>query len=58
MNKINHSKSILQFAIIIMIAFLASCAPEPTEEVVADYTGTWTCSETTSNPAGSSTFST
>lgn len=57
MNKINHSKSILQFAIIIMIAFLASCAPEPTEEVVADYTGTWTCSETTSNPAGSSTFS-
>jgi hypothetical protein len=40
-----------------MIAFLASCAPETAEEVVADYTGTWTCTETTSSPAGTSNFS-
>jgi hypothetical protein len=56
MNIMQFQKKILQFSIIILIAFLASCAPETSEEVVADYTGNWTCSESTSNPAGTSTY--
>ena len=40
-----------------MMAFIASCAPETEEQIVADYTGTWTCTETTSNPAGTSNYS-
>lgn len=40
-----------------MISFMAACAPETEEDIIADYSGTWTCSETTSNPAGTSNFS-
>ena len=36
--------------------FLASCAPEEKEVIVADYSGSWMCSETTSNPAGTSNY--
>jgi hypothetical protein len=57
MNTISSQNRLFQFALILMIAFLASCAPETAEEVVADYTGTWTCTETTSSPAGTSNFS-
>jgi hypothetical protein len=57
MKLIQSPKKLLQFAVIMLVAFMASCAPEPTEEVVADYTGTWTCTETTSNPAGTSSYS-
>lgn len=57
MNPILTSKKIWQFTVVILVAFLASCAPEPTDEVIADYSGSWTCTETTSNPAGSSSFS-
>ncbi len=57
MKSIQYQNRILQFAIILMMAFLASCAPEPQDEVVVDYTGTWTCSETTSNPASTSSYS-
>ncbi len=39
------------------MTLIASCAPETSEEVVPDYTGTWTCTETTSSPAGTSNFS-
>lgn len=46
-----------QFALLFVMTLLASCAPETAEEVVADYTGTWTCNETTSSPAGQSNFS-
>lgn len=57
MKLIQSPKKLLQFAVIMLVAFMASCAPEPTEEVVVDYTGTWTCTETTSNPAGTSSYS-
>lgn len=57
MNNLFAPKKIAQFALVLCLAFLASCAPEPTEEVVADYTGTWTCTETTSNPAGTTSYS-
>lgn len=57
MKTYQSTKKVLQFALILMMAFLASCAPETEEDIVADYTGTWTCTETTSNPAGTSNFS-
>jgi hypothetical protein len=57
MNTLSTSSKFLQLAFVLMISFLASCAPETEEEVVADYTGTWTCNETTSNPAGTNNFS-
>jgi len=57
MNIMLSNNKILQFALVLLIAFMASCAPETEEEVVADYTGTWTCNETTSNPAGTTNFS-
>jgi hypothetical protein len=45
-----------QIAVALVMAFMVSCAPEPTEETTADYSGTWTCTETTSNPAGTSSY--
>jgi len=57
MNTLSTSSKFLQLAFVLMISFLASCAPETEEEVVADYTGTWTCNETTSNPAATNNFS-
>jgi hypothetical protein len=36
---------------------LISCAPEETEEPIPDLSGNYSCSETTSNPAGTTTFS-
>lgn len=57
MNFTKAQNRFLQVAIVLMITFLASCAPESTEEIVADYSGTWTCNESTSNPAGSSSYS-
>lgn len=38
------------------IAFLSGCAPENETEIVPDYTGTWTCTETSSNPPGTITY--
>ncbi|HRG57397.1 MAG TPA: hypothetical protein PK323_00480 [Bacteroidia bacterium] len=57
MNTTKIKSKFLHFSTIILMIFIASCAPEPTEEPVADFTGTWTCNETTSNPAGSSSYS-
>ncbi len=57
MNIYQSHKKNLQYVLILMMAFLASCAPETEEVIVADYTGTWTCTETTSNPAGNSNYS-
>jgi hypothetical protein len=56
MNMIQFQKRFLQISLVVLIAFLASCAPETKEEVVADYTGNWTCTESTSNPAGTSSY--
>lgn len=57
MKIIHRSKKCLHLVIMALILFIASCAPESSEEVVADYSGTWTCSETTSNPAGTTNYS-
>jgi len=57
MKSIPSKKSLVQFVVVTLLSFLAACAPEPADEVVADYTGTWTCNETTSNPAGTTTYS-
>jgi hypothetical protein len=47
--------------VLLMVAFsaglLVSCAPEEVEEQpIPDYSGSYSCTETTSNPAGTSTF--
>jgi hypothetical protein len=57
MKNLSSQHRFLQFALITMMAFLASCAPETEQDIVADYTGTWTCTETTSNPATTSNYS-
>jgi hypothetical protein len=57
MKNLSSHHRFLQFTFVIMIAFLASCAPETEQDIVADYTGTWTCTETTSNPATTSNYS-
>lgn len=57
MKTIQIRSKFLHFSTIVLMIFIASCAPEPTEEPVADYTGTWTCNESTSNPAGTSSYS-
>jgi hypothetical protein len=57
MKNLSSHHRFLQFAFVIMMAFLASCAPETEQDIVADYTGTWTCTETTSNPATTSNYS-
>ena len=57
MKNLSSHHRFLQFALVTMMAFLASCAPETEQDIVADYTGTWTCTETTSNPATTSNYS-
>jgi hypothetical protein len=57
MKNLSSHHRFLQFAFVTMMAFLASCAPEAEQDIVADYTGTWTCTETTSNPATTSNYS-
>ena len=57
MKNLSSQHRFLQFALITMMAFLASCAPETEQDIVADFTGTWTCTETTSNPATTSNYS-
>jgi len=57
MKNLSSHHRFLQFALVTMMAFLASCAPEAEQDIVADYTGTWTCTETTSNPASTSNYS-
>ena len=57
MKNLSSQHRFLQFALVTMMAFLASCAPETEQDIVADYTGTWTCTETTSNPATTSNYS-
>lgn len=57
MKNLSSHHRFLQFALVTMMAFLASCAPETEQDIVADYTGTWTCTETTSNPASTSNYS-
>ena len=44
------------FALALYVAFLAGCAPETDTEIVPDYTGNWTCTETSSNPAGTISY--
>lgn len=56
MNTLKYKKQYFHFAVVLLMTFLAACAPEPTEEAVADYSGTWTCNETTTNPAGTSSY--
>ncbi len=57
MKNLSSQNRFLQIALVLMIAFIASCAPETDQDIVADYTGNWTCTETTSNPAGTSNYS-
>ncbi len=57
MKNLSSQNSFLQYALVLMMAFIASCAPETDQDIVADYTGNWTCTETTSNPAGTSSYS-
>ena len=57
MKNLSSQHRFLQFALVTMMAFLASCTPETEQDIVADYTGTWTCTETTSNPATTSNYS-
>ena len=57
MKTLSSQNRFLQFALVLMMAFIASCAPETDQDIVADYTGNWTCTETTSNPAGTSNYS-
>jgi hypothetical protein len=45
------------FAIFCIACFFSSCVPEETEnEVTPDYSGSYSCKETTSNPSGTTTF--
>lgn len=57
MKAIQFKQSYFQYACLLMITLMVACAPEEKEEAIADYTGTWKCTETTSNPSGTSTFS-
>ncbi|MCC6251614.1 MAG: hypothetical protein IT238_04040 [Bacteroidia bacterium] len=49
-------KNILFGVLWVSVLFVASCAPEPSEEPEPDYSGSWTCNETATNPAGTSSF--
>ncbi len=41
---------------ILLSSMLVSCQPEEVEEPAVDLTGSWSCSETSGNPAVTSTF--
>ncbi len=49
-------KRISQLVLVALVSFMAACAPEDTKDVEADFSGTWACNETTSNPAGTTNF--
>jgi hypothetical protein len=57
MNTINMKSNYLCYLSALFLSVLVSCAPEEKVEAIADYSGTWKCTETTSNPSGNSTFS-
>ena len=57
MNTINMKSNYLCYLSALFLSVLVSCAPEEKDEAIADYSGTWKCTEATSNPSGNSTFS-
>lgn len=59
-NQLFMKNTVIQRVLIAILLFssffLISCQPEEIEEPEIDLTGSWSCAETSTNPAGTSTF--
>lgn len=54
--KTTEFQRVLSTLLLISALFLVSCQPEEVQEPEVDLTGSWSCAETSTNPAGTSTF--